>query len=145
LSRADVGALEHLRQNAPLDAVVANLVPASGPEADTRPPSVPSMPLVAAFAGRRAVLEYYRPDVDPSISRLRALRRLFTTTEAAEGEALLDRFTVDYVLEHRARPLRFASPRLSVDYEADEVRLWRVARPGGAGRPGPLAGPPGLR
>ncbi len=134
LSRGEVGALEYLRQKAPFDAVVAHLRPA-----------VRSMPLVAAFAGRRAVLEYYRPDVDPSVNRLRALRRLFATKDAAEGEALLDRFSVDYVLERRVLPLRFESPRLRVAYERDKVRLWLVTRDGAAARPRPPLAHPALR
>jgi hypothetical protein len=143
LTQGEVGALEYLRQQAPLDAVVANVRRVSA--VHPPPPGVDAMPVIAAFAGRRSVLEYYRPDVDPSINRLRALRRLFATSEVAEGEGVLDRFRVDYVLEHRALPLRFVSPRLRVVYDRDEVRLWRVERAEAAARTAPRFAPPGLR
>jgi len=69
---------------------------------------------------RRPAHEYYRPDVDPSVNRLRALRRLFATQVASQGESLLDRFEAD-------------------------VRLWRVARDASSVRPGPRFAPSGLR
>jgi hypothetical protein len=102
-----------------LDAVVAHLRGASRSELRS-PTGLHPMPLVAAFAGRRTVLEYYRPDVDPSVNRLRALRRLFATQVASQGESLLDRFEAD-------------------------VRLWRVARDASSVRPGPRFAPSGLR
>lgn len=144
LTRGEVGVLEHLRQEAPLDAVVAHVRGASRSELRS-PTGLHPMPLVAAFAGRRTVLEYYRPDVDPSVNRLRALRRLFATQDASQGESLLDRFDADYVLEYRFLPLHFQSPRLHLAYQRDEVRLWRVARDASSARPGPRFATPGLR
>jgi len=145
LSPGEVGALEHLRQQAPLDAVVAHLRGSARPELQAQGRGLHSLPLVAAMAGRRTVLEYYRPDIDPSVNRLRALRRLFVTANPAEGEALLQRFGVDYVLEYRFQPLHFESPRLRLAYERDEVRLWQVMRPSLGSRPGPRYAPLGLR
>jgi hypothetical protein len=127
-----------------LDAVVAHLRGASRSELRS-PTGLHPMPLVAAFAGRRTVLEYYRPDVDPSVNRLRALRRLFATQDASQGESLLDRFEADYVLEYRFLPLRFRSPRLHLAYQPDAVRLWWVARDASSVRLGPRFAPSGLR
>ena len=126
LSAGEVGALAHLRDATPLDAVVAHLRGATHP-AQPSARGLHPMPLVAALAGRRTVLEYYRPDVDRSVNRHRSLRQLFATSDAAEGEAILRRFGVDYVLEYRAQPLRFATPRLDLVYDASDVRLWRVS------------------
>jgi len=65
--------------------------------------------------GEVGVLEHLRQEAP-----LRALRRLFATRDASQGESLLDRFE-------------------------DEVRLWRVARDASSVRPGPRFAPLGLR
>jgi hypothetical protein len=127
LSPGEIGALALLRDATPLDAVVAHLRGGSRPALQAVARGLHPMPMVAALAGRRTVLEYYRPDIDRSVNRHRSLRQLFGTSDVAEGEALLRRFGIDYVLEYRSQPLRFASPRLSVVYEAGEVRLWHVS------------------
>jgi hypothetical protein len=127
LGSGEQGALAFLRDRTPLDSVVAHLRGAAHPDPSADGQSLHPMPVVAALAGRRTVLEYYRPDVDRSVNRHRALRRLFATEDAAEAESLLDRFGVDYVLEYASQPLRFHSARLAPVYEAPEVRVWHFA------------------
>lgn len=148
LSPGETGALLYLRQFAPADAVVAQARSLS--RAWLEPPAARGLdrvPLVAALAGRRAVLEYYRPDIDPSVDRLKQLRSLYSTHDPLKGEAILRRFRVDYVLEEPGLPLRFRSPRLTAVYAGEGVRLLRFeddtapARP----RPAPLPAPEGLR
>ena len=129
LSAGEVAALSYLREQTPLDAVVAHLRGAAHPDPAAPGPSLHPMPVVSALAGRRTVLEYYRPDVDRSVNRHRALRRLFATEDAREAEGVLERFRVDYVLEYASHPLHFRSARLSPVHVSDEVTIWRFESP----------------
>jgi hypothetical protein len=145
LSPGEIGALDFLRRHAPLDAVVAQLRTRSLREFKRKTRALDRMPVVSAFAGRRTVLEYYRPLIDPEVDRDRLLRRLFRTRNTARGEAVLDRFRVDYVLEYAQRPLHFRSARLEPVYARDGVRLLRVAHHAPRPLMKPRFAPPGLR
>jgi hypothetical protein len=148
LDPAEQGALRYLRQSAPADAVVAQVRSLSEERRpDPAARGLNRVPVVAALAGRRSVLEYYRPDIDPSVNRQRMLRSLFSTQDRAKGEGILRRFSVDYVLEYAALPLRFSSPQLTPVYAAGNVRLLRFEPTSGSVRfrPAPLPAPTDLR
>jgi hypothetical protein len=136
ISPDEACALLFLRDRTPLDAVV---VTARG---DGVPPGSRRLnyhPLVSGMAGRRSVLEYFWREVDTSVDRVRAVRRLFDTPDPAEGEAILRRFGVTHVLEFGGRPLRFSSPDLAEAYRHGSVTVYRF----GPERPG-VAPPAGM-
>lgn len=137
LSSDEVCALLYLRNLTPLDAVVLTARGEGVPPGSRR---LNYHPLVAGLAGRRSVLEYFWREVDPSVDRVRAIRRLFDTTDAAEGEAILRRFGVTHVLEYAGRPLRFSSPALVPVYRRGGVAVYRFG-PDVSGE-GPSARPP---
>jgi hypothetical protein len=124
--------LLYLRNLTPLDAVV---VSARGDGVPGPTPRLNYHPVVAGLAGRRAVLEYFWREVDPSVDRVRAIRRLFATPDAQEGEGILRRFRVTHVLEYSGRPLSFESPELVTVYRRGDVRVYRF----GGGPPAPPA------
>jgi hypothetical protein len=129
-------ALLFLRHHAPVDAVVASVRTASF--ADVRRGSIRLNPhaVVAGFAGRRSVLEFYGKEVDGRNDRERDLRRLFTTRDERVADQVLDRYHVDYVLESDTLPLAFPKRRLEEIYRRASWRVYRVPR---ADRP---SGPP---
>jgi hypothetical protein len=131
LAADEVCALLYLRNTTPLDAVVISARGEGVPPLSRR---LNYHPVVAGFAGRRSVLEYFWREVDPSTDRVRAIRRLFATTDAAEAEGILRRFGVTHVLEYAGRPLRFVSPRLALVYGLGTVRVYRFGS-GAAGSP----------
>jgi hypothetical protein len=144
ISDAEQGALRYLRERTPRDSVVAQArnLALEGPDGPSG--GLDRVPLIAGLAGRRPVLEYYRPSIDPAVDRQKALKRLFRTSDRSEGEAILDRFDVDYVLEHAPLRLSFGSPRLVPVYSASGVRVLWVTR--GSTRPSePINVPAGLR
>jgi len=94
--------------------------------------------VLAGLAGRRSVLEYYAPAVDPRTDRERAVRQLFTTADQKAGEAILDRYQVEYVVELPGKPLCFESPRLETAYLRGGIRVRRVH----GGSPALLVAPP---
>lgn len=147
LGPGEQGALLYLRRVAPADAVVAQARTLSRPWLDAGARGLDRVPLVAALAGRRSVLEYYKPDIDPAVDRLKQMRRLFSTRDALKAEAILRRWRVDYVLEHPGLPLRCARSRLTPVYAAGGVRLLRFDddRAPPRARPAPLPAPEGLR
>jgi len=127
----EVCALLYLRNQTPMDAIV---VTARGDGAPPQSLRLNYHPVVTGLAGRRSVLEYFWKEVDTSTNRVAAIRRLFTTEDAAEGESILHRFAVTHVLEYGGRPLRFSSPALVRVYDAGTVRVYRF----GPESPGPL-------
>ena len=136
LSPDEVCGLLYLRNLTPLDAVV---VSARGDGVPRDSPRLNYHPVVAAIAGRRAVLEYFWKEVDPSVDRVRAIRKLFATQDAQEGEQILRRFRVTHVLEYSGRPLAFESPELVTVYRRGEVRVYRFG--GGSATPPPRLPP----
>jgi hypothetical protein len=134
----EVCGLLYLRNFTPLDAVVASA------RGEGVPPTSAGRrlnyhPLVGGLAGRRTLLEYFWREVDPGTDRVRAIRRLFATTDAVEGERILRRFGVTHVLEYAGRPLAFTSPELVPVYGRGGVRVYRFG--GGSVAPPPRLPP----
>jgi hypothetical protein len=131
LSPDESCALLFLRERTHPAAVVAGARAPSDPGAG-RAPRLNHHAVIAGFAGRRSLLEFYERQVDRERNRERDLRRLFTTPDARVGEALLDAYAVDYLLESDARPLQFATEKLERVYERGSFRVQRVRRAGAA-------------
>lgn len=123
-------ALLFLRHRTPLDAVVASARATSLADLRRRSMRLNHQAVVAGFAGRRSVLEFYGKEVDWNNDRERDLRRLFTATDPAVAGQVLDRYHVDYVLESDALPLAFPKQALERVFERGGWRIYRVVRPG---------------
>jgi hypothetical protein len=129
LSRGEVDALAYLRSHAPLDAVVATARSRSFPALRQPLRGLDRFAVVAGLAGRRSVLEYYRPGIDPDGDRHAALGLLFSTRKPEVAEAILRRYGVDYVLEYPGLRLKTALDGLAVVHESQGVRVWRYGPP----------------
>jgi hypothetical protein len=86
-----------------------------------------------ALAGRRVSAVAADVHVVPAVGaeRRAAVLRLFTTTDAPEGEALLNRLGAAWVWEDASEPLRFQSSRLEPLFARGAVRLLRLRPPPG--------------
>ncbi len=122
LSADEACALLYLRNLTPLDGVVITSRGEGVPPGSRR---LNYHPLVSGLAGRRSVLEEFWREVDTGPERVRAVRRLFETSDAAEGDAILRRFRVTHVLSFAGRPLRFSSPELVPVYRHGAVTVYR--------------------
>jgi hypothetical protein len=129
LARGEVDALEYLRRQTPLDAVVATARSRSFPDLRQQMRGLDRFSVVAGLAGRRSVLEYYRPGIDPRHDRHADLGLLFSTRNPVVAEAVLRRYGVDYVLEHPGLRLKTALDGLTVVHESQGVRVWRYGPP----------------
>jgi len=129
LSRGEVDALAYLRSRVPLDAVVATARSRSLPALRQPLRGLDRFALVAGLAGRRSVLEYYRPGIDGDGDRHAALGLLFSTRKPEVAEAILRRYGVDYVLEYPGLRLKAALDGLAVVHESQGVRVWRYGPP----------------
>ena len=83
--------------------------------------------VIAGFAGRRSVLEYYRTEIDPGHDRERDIRRLFSTPDAAAALRILGRYGVDYVVESAGLPLRFPKDGLTRVFEHGRFSIYRTS------------------
>ena len=127
LSADELCALRFLRDETPFEAVTIGW--RDEPTEDGgRPKRLNHHAVLAGLGGRRSVLEYYGPEVDPATNREEAVRQLFTTTSPVEAHSILDRFGVDYVVEFASRRLLFRSPRLEPVYASGRIRIQRVRR-----------------
>jgi len=97
--------------------------------------------VVAGFAGRRSVLEYYQTEIDPGHDRERDIRWLFSTTEAAAADRILRRYGVDYVVESAALPLRFPKDGLTTVFESGRFKIYQTGVTLGRVGPAPRAPP----
>jgi uncharacterized membrane protein len=122
LGADEVCGLLYLRNVTPLDAVI---ITARGEGVPAQSRRLNYFPVVAGLAGRRTVLEYFWREVDPSTDRVRAIRRLFATSDANEAETILRRFRVTHILEYAGRPLGFVSPAVVTVYRRGSVRVYR--------------------
>jgi hypothetical protein len=92
--------------------------------------------VVAGFAGRRSVLEFYEGwEVDPVNARERDIRRFYDTADDALAARILGRYKVDYVLESDDHPLQFSRAGLEPAFANGRFQVWRV-------RGAPHAAPP---
>jgi hypothetical protein len=157
LTPDEQGALIYLREKTPLDAVVINARTESAPEfmdPEFRESIIGQRTwlnryaVVSGLTGRRSVLENYSQKIDPEWNRETDIRTLFATADAEEAETILDRYSVDYVLEYSGLPLKFPAEEadLHVVYDSSDVRILAVGEPSGESLPeGPLYAPSGLR
>jgi hypothetical protein len=130
LSTAEQCALVALREQAPAEALVIAARP--GPQRVNR------HAVVAGFGGRRSVLEVFGPDVDRGNDRETDIKRLFQTPSPGVARRILDRYGVDYVLESPESRLKTDPGNLSVVFEREGHRLYRVAAsPARSAAPGP--------
>jgi len=81
--------------------------------------------MVAGFAGRRAILEYYGREIDWNRDREKDLQRLFATGNRERAEEVLRTHAVDYVVESRSQPLAFATDSLRPVFESGDFRVYR--------------------
>jgi len=81
--------------------------------------------VIAGFAGRRSVLEFYWDN-----ARQHDAERLFATRKPAIARQILDRYGVDYVVETRGTALRSVPEGLQLVYERGVERIYRVPREG---------------
>ncbi|MBN2370312.1 MAG: hypothetical protein JXO72_07485 [Vicinamibacteria bacterium] len=125
LSPDEQCALLYLRNATPLDAVVAIARGDGAPPGSRR---INHHAIVAGFTGRRSVHEFYWKEADPSIDRVRAMRRLFSTESLSEAEELIERFGVDFMVEYAGRPIRFPKTRLQEVFTRKTVRVYWVPR-----------------
>ena len=125
-------ALRFVRERTPWNAVTVGWrdlpVEEGGP-----PKRLNHQAVLGGIAGRRTVLEYYGPQVDPRTDRERAVRQLFTAADPERGMEILDRYGVSHVVEYPGRPLAFDSPRLSTVYTRGAVRVREVRGETGTG------------
>jgi hypothetical protein len=125
ISPGEARALAFLRERTSESAVVIHARDdAMDPEWSEA--SVNWRPIVSAFSGRRCVLEYFEAGIDPAHNRQKDTRRLFRTKDQAEGEAILQRYHVDYVLQFRRQPLLFSSPAVRVAFDGGDASVSQV-------------------
>lgn len=89
---------------------------------------------LAAVAGKRlaAYAETFAVSEQTAGLRRRQVAELYTTADAARGEALLEELEADWVWDDAARPLRFASPRLVLRVRSGDVRIHEFIGPAAA-------------
>lgn len=124
LSSDEQCVLVYLRTRTPIDAVVISARTVAGEDLRRLGHRLNHQAVVAAFAGRRAVLEYYGREVDQGRDRERDIKRFFTTEDAELAERILKRYTVDYVLESALLPLRFPTQALAKVFERGSFRAY---------------------
>ena len=139
LSKGEVDALEYLRRQAPLDAVVATARSRSFAGLRPQMRGLDRFAVVAGLAGRRSVLEYYRPGIDPHHDRHADLGVLFSTRNPVVAETILRRYGVDYVLEYPGLRLKAPLDGLVVVHESQGVQVWRYGPPPVLGGGAPVA------
>jgi hypothetical protein len=129
LTHGEVAALQYLRRQTPIDAVVASARTDSFPDLQRSLRGLDRFAVVAGLAGRRSVLEYYRPGIDPQHDRGADLGRLFSTRKPDVVDSILRRYGVGYVLEYPGLRLKAWPDGLVVVHECQQVRVWRSGPP----------------